>query len=148
MMKANIITDCLKWSKKIPNKKKYLENKLKILSKISGFRKKKHEFSILLTNNKNLKKLNKIYRNQNKETDVLSFPFSNHMLYPNYIGDIAISFEMINQRSKKSNFFYEFDRIWVHGYLHLLGYDHKKNSDYQKMLIKELHILNHFKNSR
>ena len=148
MMKANIITDCLKWSKKIPNKKKYLENKLKILSKISGFRKKKHEFSILLTNNKNLKKLNKIYRNQNKETDVLSFPFSNHMLYPNYIGDIAISFEMINQRSKKSNFFYEFDRIWVHGYLHLLGYDHKKNSDYQKMLIKELLILNHFKNSR
>ena len=148
MMKANIITDCLKWSKKIPNKKKYLENKLKILSKISGFRKKKHEFSILLTNNKNLKKLNKIYRNQNKETDVLSFPFSNHMLYPNYIGDIAISFEIINQRSKKSNFFYEFDRIWVHGYLHLLGYDHKKNSDYQKMLIKELHILNHFKNSR
>ena len=147
-MKANIITDCLKWSKKIPNKKKYLENKLKILSKISGFRKKKHEFSILLTNNKNLKKLNKIYRNQNKETDVLSFPFSNHMLYPNYIGDIAISFEIINQRSKKSNFFYEFDRIWVHGYLHLLGYDHKKNSDYQKMLIKELHILNHFKNSR
>ena len=148
MMKANIITDCLKWSKKIPNKKKYLENKLKILSKISGFRKKKHEFSILLTNNKNLKKLNKIYRNQNKETDVLSFPFSNHMLYPNYIGDIAISFEIINQRSKKSNFFYEFDRIWVHGYLHLLGYDHKKNSDYQKMLIKELLILNHFKNSR
>ena len=147
-MKANIITDCLKWSKKIPNKKKYLENKLKILSKISGFRKKKHEFSILLTNNKNLKKLNKIYRNQNKETDVLSFPFSNHMLYPNYIGDIAISFEIINQRSKKSNFFYEFDRIWVHGYLHLLGYDHKKNSDYQKMLIKELLILNHFKNSR
>ena len=70
------------------------------------------------------------------------------MLYPNYIGDIAISFEMINQRSKKSNFFYEFDRIWVHGYLHLLGYDHKKNSDYQKMLIKELLILNHFKNSR
>ena len=148
MMKANIIIDCLKWSKKIPNKKKYLESKLKILSKISGFRKKKHEFSILLTNNKNLKKLNKIYRNQNKETDVLSFPFSNHMLYPNYIGDIAISFEMINQRSKKSNFFYEFDRIWVHGYLHLLGYDHKKNSDYQKMLIKELLILNHFKNSR
>lgn len=148
MMKANIITDCLKWSKKIPNKNKYLKNKLKILSKISGFRGKKHEFSILLTNNKNLKKLNKIYRNKNKETDVLSFPFSNHIINPKYIGDIAISFEIINQRSKKSNFFYEFDRIWVHGYLHLLGYDHKKNSDYKKMLVKETLILNHFKNSR
>ena len=145
MIKANIITDCFKWTNKIPNKKIYLKNKLKILSKISGLKGKRQEFSILLTNNKKIKKLNKYFRKRNKVTDVLSFPISNHLLNTTYIGDIAISFEIINQRSKKSNFLYEFDRIWVHGYLHLLGYDHKKYKDYKKMFNKENLILNKFK---
>ena len=54
-----------------------------------------------------------------------------------YIGDIAISFEIINKRSKFTNFNLEFDKMWIHGYLHLLGYDHKKNKDYYLMKKKE-----------
>ena len=61
-----------------------------------------------------------------------------------YIGDIAISYEIINQRSKLSNFFMEFDKIWIHGFLHLIGYDHKKLKDFKKMQKKEQLILNHF----
>ena len=62
-----------------------------------------------------------------------------------YLGDIAISFEIIEKRSLCSNFSYEFDKMWIHGYLHLLGYDHKRNKDYEKMYKKEKLILNHLK---
>ena len=95
-----------------------------------------------------MKKLNKKFRKQNKPTDVLSFPF----FLPNklklleekniYIGDIAISYEFVNSRSKKNNFTLEFDKVWVHGFLHLLGYDHIKNKDYFKMEKAEQKILN------
>ena len=54
-----------------------------------------------------------------------------------YIGDIAISYEIINKRSRKSLFDHELDRMWIHGYLHLKGYDHVKNADYKKMHKKE-----------
>ena len=59
-----------------------------------------------------------------------------------YIGDIATSYEIINSRSKKSNFFNEFDKVWIHGFLHLIGYDHIKNKDYYKMSKVEKRILN------
>ena len=59
----------------------------------------------------------------------------------NYVGDIAISFEIINSRSKKSNFILEFDKVWIHGLLHLIGYDHIKNKDYLKMIKTEKKIL-------
>jgi len=86
-----------------------------------------------------MKNLNLNFRKKNKPTDVLSFPTKNHM----YIGDIAISYEIINKRSKSSNFFFEFDKMWIHGYLHLIGYDHKKLKDFKKMNKKENLILNY-----
>ena len=69
----------------------------------------------------------------------MSFPLKNK----NYIGDIAISFEIINKRSKKTNFFLELDKMWIHGYFHLIGYDHKKIKDFKKMNKKENSILNY-----
>ena len=51
---------------------------------------------------------------------------------------------MINKRSKSSNFFLEFDKIWIHGYFHLIGYDHKKLKDFKKMTKKENLVLNYF----
>ena len=59
-----------------------------------------------------------------------------------YIGDIAICYEIISIRSNKSNFFSEFDKAWVHGFLHLLGFDHAKNKDYFIMNRIEKKILN------
>ena len=95
-----------------------------------------------------MKKLNKKFRNRNKPTNVLSFPyFSSNSLKSIkqknfYIGDIATSYEIINYRSKKNNFILEFDKAWVHGLLHLVGHDHIKDQDYYKMNKIEKRILN------
>ena len=144
MIKANVILDNLLWKKKIKNQNNYIKNKIKLLSKNKFFKNKNQEFSILLTDNKNMKKLNYKFRNKKNPTDVLSFPLNYKILKNIYIGDIALSYEIINRRSNISNFFLEFDKMWVHGYLHLIGYNHKKISDYKKMSKKENLILNCF----
>ena len=143
MIKANVILDHYKWKNKIKNPINYFKKKLNKLNKISSF-KKKHEFSVLLTNNKKMKSLNFKFRKKNKLTDVLSFPFHHVEKKSVYIGDIAISFEIVNQRSKTSNFFLEFDKMWIHGYFHLIGHDHKKIKDFKKMTKKENLVLNYF----
>ena len=130
--------------KKIKNPNKYLKNKLKKLSKIKYFKKKKQEFSVFLTNNKTMKNLNFKFRKKNMITDVLSFPLQNNNKKNIYIGDIAISYEIVNKRSKNSNFFLEFDKMWIHGYFHLNGYDHKKMKDFKKMTKKENLVLKYF----
>ena len=94
-----------------------------------------------------MRRLNKKFRNRNKSTDVLSFSFlpSNNLKFIKqkkfYIGDLATSYEIINFRSKKSNFLLEFDKVWVHGLLHLIGYNHVKNKDFFKMNKIEKKIL-------
>ena len=142
MIKANVILDYSKCKNKIKDPEDYLEKKLKKLSKKPYLKKKKQEFSILLTNNKKMKNLNSKFRKKNKPTDVLSFQSNDNI----YIGDIAISYEIVNKRSKLSNFFIEFDKMWIHGYFHLIGYDHKKLKDFKKMAKKENLILNYFHN--
>ena len=149
MIKVNVEVNNQPWHKKIKNPKRYFDKKLKKISQIIPFFKKKNvNFTIFLTNSSAIKKLNNKFRKQNKPTDVLSFPFfSQKKLKLNkeknmYIGDIATCYEIINVRSKKNNFFLEFDKAWVHGFLHLLGYNHIKNKDYFKMNRIEKRILN------
>ena len=149
MIRVNVEINSNSWNKKIKNPKKYFSEKLKKVSKIIKFFKDKNiTFTILLTNSLNMKKLNNKFRNRNTSTDVLSFPFlsSNNLKFLKqkkiYIGDIAVSYEVINSRSKKKNFFLEFDKVWVHGLLHLIGYNHIKNKDYFKMSKFEKRILN------
>ena len=138
MIKANVIIDHFKWKNKIKDPNNYFKKKLRKLTKIPYFKRKTQEFSILLTNNKKMKNLNLKFRKKNKIADVLSFRLKNK----NYIGDIAISFEKVKKRSKLSNFFIEFDKMWIHGYFHLNGYDHKKLKDYKRMTKKENLVLN------
>ena len=149
MIKVNGEVNCRPWHKKIKNPKRYFDKKLKKISQIIPFFKKKNvTFTIFLTNSLDIKKLNKKFRKQNKPTDVLSFPFFSQKKFKLskekdiYIGDIATCYEIINFRSKKTNFFLEFDKTWVHGLLHLLGYNHIKNKDYFKMNRIEKRILN------
>ena len=126
---------------KIIYKKKTLK-----LNKLKLFKNKSSNYTIFLTNNKKMRQLNKKFRNKNKPTDVLSFPFQNKIKNTKniYLGDIAISYEIVKKKSKNSNFLLEFDKMWIHGYLHLLGYDHKKNKEYNKMRKLENLILNKF----
>ena len=149
MIKVNVEINNKSWHKKIKDPEKYFDQKLKKISKIVKFFKKKNiVFTILLTNSLNMKKLNKKFRNRNKPTDVLSFPSftlkSLKLIKEKniYIGDIAVSYEIINSRSKFFFSLSEFDKVWIHGLLHLLGYDHVKNKDYYKMNKIEKRILN------
>ena len=146
MINIDVVLDHYLWKKKIKNPKNYIKKKLIKLNKLNLFKKKSKNHTIFLTNNKKMKILNKRFRNKNKTTDVLSFPFNNkkNNKKNTYLGDIAISYEIINKRSKNSNFFIEFDKMWVHGYLHLLGHDHKKKKDFIKMKKLEDLILNYF----
>ena len=144
MIKANVILDFSKWRYKIKNPNIYFKRKLQKLSTVSSFKNKNQEFSILLTNRKKIRSLNYKFKKKNKSTDVLSFPTQNVFKNNSYIGDIAICFEIINRRSKTSNFFLEFDKMWIHGYFHLIGYDHKKLKDFKKMSKKENLVLKYF----
>ena len=149
MIKVNVEINNKSWRKKIKNPKKYINQKLKKISKIIKFFKNKNvTFTILLTNSLNIQKLNKKYRKLNKSTDILSFPtFSKKNLKlirekKIYIGDLAASYEIILSRSKSKNFLKEFDKVWIHGLLHLIGYDHIRNKDFYKMSKIEKRILN------
>ena len=149
MIKVNVKITNKSWHKKIKHPDKYFNTKLKKISKLVKFFKNKNIiFTILLTNSFNMRKLNKKFRKCNKPTDVLSFPsfsLENLKLIKEkkiYIGDIATSYEIINSRSKKNSFFLEFDKVWIHGLLHLIGYDHIKNKDYLTMIDKEKKIIN------
>ena len=140
MIKVNVETNCKLWEKKIKKPKIFFNKKLKDISSATKFLKNKNvTFTVFLTNSLNIKKLNKKFRKINKPTDVLSFPsFSTDDLKlikkkDIYIGDIAISYEVVNSRIKKSNFITEFNKVWVHGLLHLIGYDHIKNKDFYRM---------------
>ena len=148
MIRVNVEVNNKLWHQKIKNPKRYFSKKLKKISKIIPlFKKKNITFTILLTNSLDIKKLNRKFRKKNKPTDVLSFPFfsANQINLEKrknfYIGDIAISYEFIESYSKRNNFINEFDKAWVHGLLHLVGYDHIKNKDFFKMNKIEKRIL-------
>ena len=139
MINADVVVENKLWNKKIKNPSNYIQKKIKKIIQFNSLKKKRLSLTILLTGNSKMKYLNKKFRNKNKTTDVLSFPNSSIVDLKKkintkiYLGDIALSYEIINQRSKGSNFDLEFDKMWIHGYLHLLGYDHKKITNYKAM---------------
>ena len=147
MIKVNVILDKIIWKKKIKSPDYYLKKKFnKLLNKFK-ITSNAQEISIFLTNSEKMRQLNLRFRKKNKPTDVLSFPINIVKKKIGYLGDIAISYEIVNKRSKKSNFNYEFDKMWVHGYLHLLGYDHKKIREFEIMHKLEKKILNYIEST-
>ncbi len=106
--------------------------------------KKNIGLSINLVSMAKIKTLNKKYRDKNKSTDVLSFPLHNQLL-PNKtkehileLGDIFICPDVALEKSQKSskNFKEELEFLVVHGFLHLLGYDHEKSSKAEQEMFK------------
>ena len=132
------------WSKRLKKKELFFNKICKSFPKKYRFLNKKISLTLLLSNNKNIKKLNKNFKNKNKSTDILSFPFSRKIKISKkvYIGDIIISYNFIDKpKSQKLKFFKEkLIKIFIHGFLHLLNFDHKKNKDYKKMLKEEKFI--------
>ena len=144
MININVFSEEKAWSKKIKNKKNFFEKICQNFPKKYKFINKKISLSLLLSNNKCIKKLNKHFRNKNKATDILSFPLSKKkkILKQTYIGDIVISYDFIDKPKSQDTkvFKQKLIKIFIHGFLHLLGFDHVKNKDYIKMLKVEKQI--------
>ena len=144
MIKVNVLSEENSWSKKIRKKEKLFNQICDYFPKKFRFFRKKVYFTLLLSNNKKIKILNKKFRNKNKHTDVLSFPFHQKKkdLKKIYLGDIIISYDYMNKPNNLSDteFKQKTIKIFIHGFLHLLGYDHIRFKDYKKMFKEEQKI--------
>ena len=141
MISINVFSEEKAWSKRLKNKDIFFETICKAFPKKYKFLNKKISLSLLLSNNKKIKILNKKFRNKNKSTDILSFPSSKILKISKqtYLGDIIISFNFMNKPKSQTNreFKEKIIKTFIHGFLHLLGFDHVKNKDYLKMLKEE-----------
>ena len=141
MIKISVFSEERAWSKRLKNTDLFFKKICKAFPKKYQFLNKNVSLSLLLSNNRNIKKLNKVFRNKNKPTDILSFPTSKKIKIKKeiYIGDIIISFNFINKPKSQSSKFFKAKLIktFIHGFLHLLNFDHIKNKDYKKMLKEE-----------
>jgi probable rRNA maturation factor len=144
MINIDVVSESNLWSKKIKKPYIFFNTLTNFFPKKYRFIKKKISLTLLLSNNKNIKRLNKKFRNKNKSTDVLSFPFEKKLNIKEspYIGDIVISYEYMNKPKNLSalEFKSKVSKIFIHGFLHLLGYDHISLKDFQEMLVEERKI--------
>jgi|TARA_B100000287_G_scaffold343116_1_gene329977 probable rRNA maturation factor len=108
---------------------------------------KKYYLSILLTDNKGIKKINRKYRQVNQITNVLSFPYIENFDFNEkkkiLLGDIAISLEKIltESQDQKKEFSEHLTHMTVHSVLHLFGFTHEKKKDFNVMKNKEISVL-------
>ena len=141
MINVDVFSEEKAWSKKLKKKELFFKKICKSFPKKYKFLKKKVSFTLLLSNNKCIKKLNKSFRNKNKPTDILSFPFNKKLkkIKENYIGDIIISYNFIDKPKSQSfkSFKKKLIKTFIHGFLHLLNFDHIKDKDYIRMLKEE-----------
>ena len=141
MINVDVFSEEKAWSKKLKKNKLFFKKVCSLFPKKYRFPNKKVNLTLLLSNNKGTKKLNKEFRNKNKSTDVLSFPFSKQTKVSKitYIGDIIISYNFMDKPKSQNlkSFKEKIIKTFIHGFLHLLGFDHIKNKDYKKMLNEE-----------
>ena len=154
MIKINVINNNVSWSRLIKNPSNYIDRKVKKLNLKNKYLKKNVIFcTLLLSGNKEIKNLNKKFRNKNKSTDVLSFPFHKKKNLKKilkkekelYLGDIIINFNKVIYKKNLIHFKSHFDKLWIHGLVHLFGYDHKNEKEFRKMQQVETDYLRYIK---
>lgn len=127
------------------------DNIIKLLNKITieTFKEESiddcYEISLSFVSDQEIKSLNKTYRNKDKSTDVLSFPMDVYEgMEEKLLGDIIISTETLIRQSEEYNHSLERELgfLYLHGLLHLLGYDHIEASDRELMEGKQSKIIN------
>lgn len=135
----------------------YINTLTKVLDKCfeeEKLKDKKLYVNIVLTNPENIRKMNKEYRNIDKETDVLSFPMfekyeldEREALNEDVLGDIVISIERVSKQADEygHSFERELSYMAVHGFYHLMGYDHIDEEDKIIMRQKEEIVLEKLK---
>lgn len=109
------------------------------------------EFNIIFVDNEQIHEINREYRNIDRPTDVITFALEDNKDFPSLgthriLGDIYISLERAKEQSVEYNHSYlrELSFLAVHGFLHLLGYDHMDPEDEKVMFGKQEEILNEF----
>ena len=144
MIKIEVVSEEKNWTKKIKKKEFFFNFACKSFPKKYRFSKRKISLTLLLSNNKNIKKLNKKFRNKDKPTDILSFPFESKVKKKKelYLGDIIISYNYMDKPKNQnlSLFKAKVIKTFIHGFLHLLGFNHIRLKDYKKMLSEEKNI--------
>tara|TARA_Y100001970_G_scaffold242511_1_gene306995 strand:+ start:351 stop:815 length:465 start_codon:yes stop_codon:yes gene_type:complete len=142
MIKVNVILNNISWKKYLKNPNSFIDKKIDLLNKKNKLYKKNTLIcSLLLSGAKEIKRLNKKFRKKNKSTDVLSFPFYEKKQLNTkirkekevYLGDIIINLSQVRNKNNKVKFKKELIKLWIHGLLHLLGYDHKSDTKYLQM---------------
>ena len=141
MININVFSEEKAWSKKLKKKELFFKKICNLFPKKYQFYNKKVNFTLLLSNNRGTKKLNKDFRNKNKSTDVLSFPFNKQVKISKitYFGDIIISYNFMDKPKSQNlkRFKEKVIKTFIHGFLHLFGFDHINDKDYKKMLKEE-----------
>ena len=149
MIKINVIINNEKWFHFIRNPNSHINRKVKkINKKEKNFKKNIFFCTLLLSGNKEILKLNTKFRKKKNSTDILSFPFHSEKNLKKeikkekeiYLGDIIIN---LNRIKNKKNFKLEFNKLWIHGLIHLFGHDHKQDKDFAKMQKVESNYLNY-----
>ena len=152
MIKINTISNNDNWKLYISNPKSFIKSKIHNLNKkFKKHKRKKISCTLLLSGGSEIKKLNLKFRSKNKSTDVLSFPFHQkedlevklRKEKEIYLGDIIVNLNKIKNKKNKTLFEKEFNELWVHGLVHLFGYDHKKFKDFEDMRKFEKKILSY-----
>ena len=152
MIKINTILNNKDWYRHIKDPSRFIQNKTQNINKnFKKYKNLKIFCTLLLSGDKEIKKLNKKFRKKNKTTDVLSFPFYNKkelmkkLKYEKeiYLGDIIVNINKIRKNQDNASFTKEFNKLWIHGLTHLFGYDHRKNSDFFEMLKIEKKFLSY-----
>jgi probable rRNA maturation factor len=141
MINIYVFSEEKAWSKRLKSKELFFRKICNSFPKKYKFLNKKISLTLLLSNNKNIKKLNRDFRKKNKPTDILSFPFDKNIEISKktYIGDIIISYDFVDKpKSQEFKIFKDkLIKIFIHGFLHLIGFDHLKDKDHKKMLKEE-----------
>ncbi|XP_053420666.1 endoribonuclease YbeY isoform X2 [Nycticebus coucang] len=130
----------------IPIRRIPLRKKIEIVRSVLGVQ--KFDLGIICVDNKNIQHLNRIYREKNAPTDVLSFPFHENLkageiLQPDFpddynLGDIFLGVEYIWQQCKEDEDYEDIVTVTAtHGVCHLLGFTHSTEAEWLKMLQKE-----------
>ena len=140
------------------NYNKVIERVLTQCFKEERLENSKLSITITLTTPENIRNINREYRNIDKATDVLSFPMfekdeldkkieNQDFKYEDILGDIVISIEKVEEQAAEygHSFERELSYMIVHGFYHLMGYDHIKEEDNKNMRPKEEKILNKLK---
>lgn len=106
------------------------------------------EFSIIIVDNERIHEINREYRKIDRPTDVITFALEDHedITFDNYrpLGDIYISVDKMREQAKEYGHseLRELAFLTVHGFLHLLGYDHMEKKDEEIMFARQEEILN------